>query len=134
MLNTIILTLIALILFHFFAIVPVFGKGGNLETETTKIKADLTQRGVGKRNVKIELRDGHEIKGYIAELDEDDFAIDDLNTDVRTTITYREVKKVKGQGFSFGNKLALAGIALGVGVGVAIAAGSNRKVKCAICR
>ena len=96
MLNTIISILIAVILLHFCYLAAVFGQSTKYNTDTTKIKADLTKRGIGdKSKVKIELHDGSEIKGYIAQLNpEDDFVIADSKTNYRTTIVYGDVAKV----------------------------------------
>ena len=56
MLNTLITILIALILFHFFAIVPNFGQATELGAETTKIKFNLNEyRIVEKSKLKPEL-------------------------------------------------------------------------------
>jgi hypothetical protein len=131
MLKTIISIVIAILLFQFFGFAPIIGQTLNHNSDIAKIKADLTKRGIGeKAKVKIELLDGREVKGYLAELNEDDFVMVEAKTNRRTTIVYSEVRKVKKQGFS---PLAILGIAAAVGTGLVIVAAANRTVKCSIC-
>lgn len=131
MLKTIISILIAILLFQFFHITPTFGQSPENDAEIAKIKNELSKRGVGeKAKVKIELNNGREIKGYIAEMNADDFVIADSKTNSRTTINYNEVKKVKKQGFS---SLKILGFAAAIGAGLVIIAAANSSVKCSIC-
>src|SRR4051812_17810960 len=106
MLKTNISILIAILIFQFLFIAPSFGQNSNVETESAKIKADLAKRGTGEKSkVKIKLRDGREIKGYVAELNKDDFVI--ANSKNRTTIAYTDVAQVKKTGFSLGAKIGI---------------------------
>lgn len=131
MLKTIISILIAVLLFHFFGIAPTFGQNPNSNADIAKIKSELSKRGIGeKAKVKIELNDGREIKGYVAEMNADNFVIADSKTNSRTTINYNEVKKVKKQGFS---SLKILGFAAAIGAGLVIVAAANSSVKCSIC-
>jgi hypothetical protein len=132
MLNTIISFLIATLLIHFLALATIFGQSAGPNPEIIKIKTDLARRGIGEKSkVKIELRDGSEIKGYLAELNAEDFVVADSKTGGRTTLAYHEVKKVKNQGLSLGAKLGIVGLALGAGLAIGVV--SNRKINCQIC-
>lgn len=131
MLRTIISIVIAILLFHFFHIAPIFGQSLKNDKDITKIKTNLAKRGTGeKAKVKIELNDGREVKGYIAEINADDFVIAGSKSNSRTTIAYSEVKKVKKQGLS---PLAILGIAAAAGTGLMIIAATNSSVTCPIC-
>ena len=113
MLHSSITLLTTILIINFFGNTPVIGQSLKDQTEITKIKTNLTKRGTGeKAKVKIELRDGSEVKGYIAELNTDDFVIADSQTGARTTIAYSEVKKVKNQGWSLGTKLGIVCIVI----------------------
>ena len=128
MLKTIISIFIAILLFHFFHIVPTFGQS----QKNDAVKNNLIKIGIGeKAKVKVEMLDGREIKGYVAELNTDDFVVADSKTNNRTTIFYNEVAKLKKQGWSLGAKLAMASMA--IGTGLIIVAAANRSVKCSIC-
>lgn len=131
MLKTLISIVIAILLFHFFHIAPTFGQSQKNDADIAKIKTDLGKRGIGKKaKVKIELNDGREVKGYIAEMNADDFVIADSKSSGRTTINYNDVKKVKKQGLS---TLAILGFAAAIGTGLVIIAAANSSVKCSIC-
>lgn len=132
MLRTITSTLLAVLIFNFCCIIQTQGQNISHEADTAKIKADLTKRGIGEKSkVKIEMRDGQVTKGYIVELNADDFVIANSKSGERTTLAYSDVKKIKKQGLSLGACLAILGLAAGASLVIAIAA--NRKVKCSIC-
>ena len=118
---------------NFFGIVPNFAQSVRDDAETAKVKTSLTKIGTcEKAKVKIELRDQRDFKGYIAELNANDFSIADSKTNDRTTIDYNDVAKVKKQGgFSMLAKLAMASMA--IGTGLVIVAAANQSVKCPIC-
>lgn len=125
--QTIISILIAILLFQCVG----FGQNLRDSSETDKVKTDLAKRGTGeKAKVKIELRDGREIKGYLAELNSEDFVIADSKSGDRTTIAYRDVTKVRKHGLSLAAKLGIAGAAVGA---VVIVLAANSKIKCSIC-
>lgn len=117
-------TLVAVLIFQTLFIAPVFGQNLDGEAETTKIKTALTKRGTGEKSkVKIELRDGREIKGWIAALNAADFIIADSKTDNRTTIFYKDVAKMKKSGLSLGAKIGIAALAIGATAAIIIAVG-----------
>lgn len=81
-----------------------------------KIRADVKKRGVGKSaRVEVRLLDGTKMKGYIREADDDSFVVVDGKTAAAQTVSYEQVERVKGQGFSLGAKI-------GIGIGIAAAA------------
>ena len=124
MLKTTISTLIAILIVQFLFIAPASGQSSNVETESAKIKAALTRRGTGEKSkVKIKLRDGREVKGYIAELNADDFVIAESKTNVRTTIAYADAAKVKESGLPLGAKIGIAALVVGAVAVVVIAVG-----------
>ncbi|HKC63418.1 MAG TPA: hypothetical protein VKB86_07265, partial [Pyrinomonadaceae bacterium] len=87
---------------------------GNPEKDarfTEKVKAGIAKLGTGKDAlVKIKLRDGSKLNGYISEANEDNFVVVDQKTNVPTTIPYPQVKQVKGNNLSSG-----AWVAIGIG-------------------
>ena len=116
--------LIAILIFQFIFIAPASGQSSNAGTESAKIKETLAKRGIGEKSkVKIKLRDGREIKGYIAELNADDFVIAESKTNVRTTIAYADAAKVKKSGLPLGAKIGIAALVVGAVAVVVIAAG-----------
>lgn len=97
----------------------VFGQNGFNETQ---IKSKISSYGTGQRaKVKIEMRDGRKLKGYISSINDDGFAFTDSQTGEQTTIAYKDVAKVKKQGLSTFAKIGIAGAVLG-GVLVAVVA------------
>lgn len=76
-----------------------------------------------KAKVKIKLRDGREIKGWIAELNADDFVVADSKTKNRTTIAYTDAVKVKNGGLSLAAKIGIGAIVVGAVAVIVIAAG-----------
>ena len=116
--------LIAILILQFLFIAPAFGQSLTGAAETAKIKAALTKRGAGEKSkVNIKLRDGREIKGYVAGLNADDFVIADSKTKTQTIIAYTEAVKVKKSGLSLGAKIGIAALAIGAVTVVVIAVG-----------
>jgi hypothetical protein len=81
-----------------------------------KIKAKVQKRGIGENSrLKVKLVNGAEVKGYISKIEETSFTVTDKKTGQTTTVPYADVQKIRGPGFSNGNK-----ILIGVGVGVVV--------------
>lgn len=78
-----------------------------------KVKANIVKLGTGK-NVRVEvtLKSRTKLKGYVSQINEDNFVITDENGNA-TEVPYSQTKKVKGIGRS-------AWIALAVGVGILV--------------
>ncbi|HJP92554.1 MAG TPA: hypothetical protein VJ875_11400 [Pyrinomonadaceae bacterium] len=81
-----------------------------------KIKAEIAKLGSGPdARVDLKLRDKTKLKGYISEVGDQSFAVVDAKTGSATTVTYPQVKQVKGNNLSTGAK-----IAIGVSIAVAV--------------
>ena len=110
------LTLVVLLL-HAVNARPVLAsaQAGQGEQRVEKIKANVAKR-VGKKNrVTVKLQDGSKLKGRITQAGEDSFTLTDSKTGQPSTLAYRDVTKVEGQGLSLAAK-----IALGVGIAVVV--------------
>ncbi|MGH9944924.1 MAG: hypothetical protein ACRD9R_21450 [Pyrinomonadaceae bacterium] len=87
-----------------------------------EIKAKVLKHGTGaKARVKVKLMDGTKLKGLISAAGEESFVLTNAKTKQTTTVAYREVREVKGQGMSRGAKIGI-GVAVGVGI-AAVAVG-----------
>jgi len=118
MLKTSVLITIVVLMIQFLFIAPTSAQSLINDAQTAKIRNDLRERETGEKSkITVKLRDGREIKGYIAEINTDDFVVANSKTDQRETIAYSDAVKIKKSGFSLGAK-----IAIGVGVVIAVAA------------
>jgi hypothetical protein len=88
-----------------------------------KIKADIAKLGTGRQAlVKVKLRDGTKLAGYISQANENCFVIVDAKTDTATTVAYPNVTQVKGNNLSSGVLFAIGiGALIGIGLLVAVA-------------
>ena len=74
-----------------------------------KVKAGIAKLGTGKDSlVKVKLRDGTRLNGYLSEVNENSFVVTDRKTGAATTVLYPQVKQVKGNNLSSGAKIAIA--------------------------
>jgi hypothetical protein len=97
-----------------------------LGAQEAKVKAEVTKRGVGQSRVRVSLRDGTEVKGYISEIDDISFALTDQKSGNVTTISYADVSKIKRQGLSKPVKvLIICGVVFGALFGMGAALGRN---------
>jgi hypothetical protein len=82
-----------------------------------KIKSEIAKLGTGSdARVEVKLRDKTKLRGYISEVGHESFAIVDDQTGSATTVTYPQVKQVKGNNLSTG-----ANIAITIGIILALA-------------
>ena len=88
-----------------------------------KIKTGIARLGTGKQAlVKVKLRDGTRLAGYISETNENSFVIVDAKTGISTTVAYPNVTQVKGNNLSSGVWLAIGiGALIGIGLLMAVA-------------
>ena len=87
-----------------------------------KVKTEIAKLGTGPdARVDLKLRDTTKLKGYINEVGDQSFAVVDDKTGSATTVTYPQVKQVKGNNLSTGAK-----IAIGVGIFLAVILILNR--------
>ena len=89
-----------------------------------RVKAEVLKRGTGeKAKVKVKLRNGSEVRGYISKADQDTFDIHGKNSE-NVTLAYADVLSVRKAGMSRGAKI---GIAAG-GAALVIAAFAARAI------
>ncbi len=107
-----ILSLTVLVLVMNFAIAPsVFAK--NKESEfAEKVKTEISKLGTGQdAKIKVKLKDGTKIKGYVSEISESQFTVINAKTGQATQVPYPQVKQVKGNNLSGGVVIAIAVVA-----------------------
>lgn len=94
-----------------------------------KVKTEIAKLGTGTdAKVKIKLKDGKKIKGYIVEANENQFVVMDSKTGQAVPVAYPQVGQAKGNNLSTGVKILLyAGIAVAIILVVTIIAGSQLK-------
>jgi hypothetical protein len=81
-----------------------------------KVKSEIARLGTGPdARVEVKLRDKTKLKGYISELGNESFAVVEDRTGSATTVTYPQVKQVKGNNLSTGAKI-LIGVGIGFGI------------------
>src|SRR5688572_26353438 len=95
---------------------PTLAYAGSKEEKATrfaeKVKAGISKLGTGPdARIEVKLRDKTKLKGYISQAGEDSFVVVDEKTGATSTVTYPQVKQVKGNNLS-----TAAEIALGVGI------------------
>jgi len=94
--------------------------GGSPEKEARfaqKVQTEIAKLGTGPNaRVDLKLRDKTKLKGYISEVGAESFVVIDDKTGSATTITYPQVKQVRGNNLATGWK-----IAIGIGIFIAVA-------------
>ncbi len=89
------------------------------QKQAAKVKAEVARRGVGEKSrVRVKLRNKHEFKGHITQIEEDWFQLQidqdwfdaDTSKDRLVEIHYAEVEKLRGPRSHAGN------VAIGVGI------------------
>lgn len=94
-------TLIVLLTQLFF-VRPSFA-GTKEENFAEKVKTEIAKLGTGQdAKIKVKLKDGTKIKGYITETNENQFVIMDSKTNQPVPIPYPQVKQAKGNNLSGG--------------------------------
>ena len=106
----------------------------NETMRAAKAKADVERRGVGEQSrVRVTLRSGTQVKGYISKIDEYSFAVTNKKSGKVTMIAYEDVNEVERQGLSKAAKiLIVSGIVAGtvVSLGVVLACHSEGGPHC----
>ena len=82
-----------------------------------KVKASVTKIGTGKDSrVEVKLKGGTNIKGYVSEINENDFVVTDSKTGQLIPVPYANVKQVTGHHLPTGVKIIIVlGVILVVG-------------------
>lgn len=84
-----------------------------------KVKAETARLGTGpEAKVSVTLKDGKKIKGYISQVDEDDFTVKSGEKDAGSTVAYTAVKSVNGKRSVGGIPRLL--IVLGIAIAVTV--------------
>ena len=98
------------------------GSGKDAVPQAEKIKAKIAKLGTGeKAKVRIKLRSGERLKGYISSAGENDFAITDKKSGQTKTVLYSDVIEARKPGLSKGTKIAIV-VVIGVVATAAILA------------
>lgn len=81
-----------------------------------KVKRAVEKLGTGeKARVKVRLKDGTRLKGYVEATGADDFQLKDAESGTTTRVAFADVKQLEGRNLSTGAKVAIGlGIAAGV--------------------
>ena len=81
-----------------------------------KVKASVTKIGTGKdARVEVKLKGGTNIKGYVSQINENEFVVTDSKTGQLIPVPYANVKLFIGHPFSKGARIAIGiGIAFGI--------------------
>jgi len=75
-----------------------------------KVRQGIRRLGVGEAaRVEVTLRDKTKIKGYISEANEDSFRVMNPASGTATTVSYPQVRQVKGNNLSTGAVIAIVG-------------------------
>ena len=117
--------LIALLFNMFMLVMPV--RAGAQVVEQTRnverVKENVRKLGSGEAaRLELKLWDGRKLKGYLREAGEDDFTVVDAKTGAATTLTYAQVRQVKGSNRSDAAQVGLT-LAKGAAIVGAIAIG-----------
>jgi sRNA-binding regulator protein Hfq len=76
-----------------------------------KVKTAVLKRKTGEnKRVKVIMLNGTDLKGYISQAGQDSFELTDSKTKQSSSIFYRDVKKVRGNGLSKTAIISLGGI------------------------
>lgn len=88
-----------------------------------KLKSELNKIGVGKESkIEVKLYDGSKISGYLAEINEEDFAVTQSDDETKR-VRYDRVRKAKGR---YGHRrFAVTTSILGAVLGILLIALSN---------
>ncbi len=74
-----------------------------------RVKDGISKLGTGaEARVEVSLRNKRKLKGYVSEAGEESFVVVDATSGAATTITYPQVKKVKGNNLSTDTVITIA--------------------------
>jgi hypothetical protein len=83
------------------------------------VKAQVRKIGIGESFVvRVKLKDGTDLRGYLSQIENDSFTITDKAANKATSVSYGDVRSLKGKGLPTAAKVLIA-----VGIGVAVTAG-----------
>lgn len=80
-----------------------------------KVKTEVAKLGTGKEaKIKVKLKDGTKIKGYISEINENQFVVMNSKTGQAVPVAYPQVGQAKGNNLSQGTIVFIALLAIPV--------------------
>lgn len=98
------LLMIVLVLVTNLAVAPYTFAAENTEKEAKfaeKVKTEIAKLGVGTdAKIKVKLKDGTKLKGYVSEIKDNEFSVTDAKTGKATPVSYSHAKQVKGNNLS----------------------------------
>ena len=84
------------------------------EKFTGKVKTDIARLGTGTdAKIKVKLKDGTKIKGYVMEVNENQFVVMNSKTGQAVPVAYPQVGQVRGNNLS-------SGVAIAIGIAAAL--------------
>ncbi len=102
-----------LVLVTNLAVLPHVYASGNAEKEAEfaeKVKSEISKLGVGTdARIKVKLKDGTKLKGYVSEIKDTEFSVTDAKTGKTIPVPYSHAKQVQGNN-------RLSGVLIGIGV------------------
>lgn len=107
--------LLAALLIQLALVTPASAKSGEGDKQAQraeKVKAGIAKLGVGEAaRVKVKLQSGEKLDGYIREVSSENFVVMDTKRGEAVTVSYPQVKQVKGNNLSTGARIAI-GVAI----------------------
>ena len=90
----------------------------NLEKDAKfaeQVKANIAQLGIGKdAKIKIQLRDGTKLKGYVSEAKDNSFILVSEDNGISKEIPYPQVQKAKGKNSKTGSRIFAVAAVIGL--------------------
>lgn len=116
-----------LILHTFFFSVLVSGTPNDATRKTAKIRVQLLKLGTGEQaKIEVKLKNGLQIKGYLQDVQENDFVVMDEMTKNSVTVPFPQVQQAKGHNLNAGTRILIGvGIILLVAILIGVAAGKS---------
>jgi hypothetical protein len=100
-----------------FSLVSAQTRADETASSTAEVKKSVLKRGTGEnKRVKVKMRNGTKLKGYISQAGEDSFELTDSKNKQSRSILYSDVASVKRNGIS---KTAI-GVIAGLGAAAAV--------------
>ena len=88
--------------------------------QAAKAKTEVQRRGAGEKSrVRVKLRDGTEVKGYISKVEENSFEVTDKEKGTMTSIRYDDASEVHRLGMSKTAKIVIVVGIVGAWIGIA---------------
>ena len=90
-----------------------------------KVKTEISKLGVGRdAKVKVKLKDGTKLEGYVSEIKEDSFTVVNTKNGNATSVPYPSAKQVKGNNLSSGVIIAIGLVVVIFIIGILASRGS----------